>query len=234
VKVPHVDQSHQKFHTNHKQNTREVDASEKFAVQSDHHDRYFQQWTEPAPILSSNLYGKQPVPSDDLKFSTRFFSSQQPKEYVQQWANKLETVATIAEHEDTGVYEMKLAKDDTLKHNPEFFKIDQPEEQGQEWKKNHEPETNLAIVDDNNRLFDEQSSSDERLKRNPELYSFQHEAPEENSWTINVGIIEDNKVALGPNKMEHGSNSSTYQAAFQTYGFDQGRSSLQTVHVTIK
>ncbi len=231
VNVPKVEHGHQGFQTYHKENIREEATSEKFVVLGDQ-EKYLQQWlnkqvpaTSPVQQINSNLHDQQSVTSDDLKFDTAFYSFDQSKKYAQPQANEQIAATTFPKHESAGVYEMQFAKNGSLKQNSELHIVNQPEDHLQQWSKKHNSVT-LTDVDDSYDLTKKQSLSDDRIKRNPELYSFQPETPEENSWTINVDFVENNKAALEPSKVKHGSNLKTNPAAYKTYNFNQGRFSL--------
>jgi hypothetical protein len=231
VNVPKIEHGHQGFQTYHKENIREEDTSEKFVVLGDQ-EKYLQQWlnkqvpaTAPVQQINSNLHGQQSVTNDDLKFDTTFYSFDQSEKYVQPEANAQKAATTFPKRESAGVYEMQFAQDGSLNPNSELHIVNQPEDHVQQWSKKHTSAT-LADVDDSYDLSKKQSLSDERIKRNPELYSFQPETPEENSWTINVDFVENNKAALGPSIVEHGTNLKMKPDDFKTYDFNQGRFSL--------
>ncbi len=231
VNFPKVEHGHQEFQTYHKENIREEDTSEKFVVLGDQ-EKYLQQWlnkqlpaTAPVQQINSNLHDQQSVTNDDLKFDTAFYSFDQSKKYVQPEVNAQIAATTFPKHESAGVYEMQFAQDGSLKQNSELHIVNQPEDHLQQWSKKHTSVT-LTDVDDSYDLSKKQSSSDERIKRNPELYSFQPVTSEENSWTINVDFVENNKAALEPSKVEHGTNLKMKPDPFKTYDFNQGRFSL--------
>jgi hypothetical protein len=100
-----------------------------------------------------------------------------------------------------------------------FFLRNEPQ-----WAMKNSPFAELTNQDRIN-LYERQSLADERLKRNPSMYTFQPDEPDKESWTINVGFIEENAAAVKPS-WSHGLEGSVNNAGFKQYGYDQGKTFL--------